>query len=195
MNMFLNNRNNLSDLNKFQKKYLSEIKKIKPDKPFTAWNNFQSAEYEGLFACGWTKDDNLLLVNYNGYKLIDPASGFTLEEDNQKLSYEYMSSNNLNFKYNGEEDINIFGIYGGRGNLVTKDGWVLDILYPYWPNCIVALKRPTKPNEITLEIWQGINLIKLETLEYNNLNCGFSNNEQFFVISGSFGVEIYGREK
>lgn len=192
--MFSIKKNDFSDLNSFQKQYLLEIKKIKPTSPFSDWNKFQFVNFEGLFACGWTSDNLLLMVNYNGYQLVNPLSGKVVEENFERLSYNYMSNNNLEFILpKSNQRINIFGIFGGKGNLVTSDGWILDIVYPYWPNCLVSLKRPKIDNENILEIWEGIKLIKLEMLEYSNLNCGFSNNEKHFFISGNLGVEIYSR--
>jgi hypothetical protein len=183
----------VSHLNEYQIKYISEIKKIKVSMPFSPWKHQIYIDFEGILACGWTKDNYILMISYDGYKVIDPINGETINEDFTEISYNLMSSNNQS--YNAkiiDECVNVFGIYGGRGNLVSSDGWKLNILYPYWPNSIVSIGK-SQIETSDSEIWKNIRLIKLSNLEYNSLNCGFSPDENYFLILGTEGVEVFSR--
>jgi len=186
-------KNNYLNLNSYQKKYLSKIKELELSEPFFPWKNRTAVNMEGMFACGWTNDNLILMVCYDGYIITNPL-GEIIEENKDISPYELMSKDNLEFKVqNRNENIKIFGLYGGNGNLVSSEGWKLEIIYPSWPNSFVVLKRPRKKNE-TLSVWEGIKLLALKEQEYTNLKCGFSINEKHFLISGSNGVEIFSKE-
>ena len=151
-------------LNSFQKKYLNEIKKLKLNKPYLPWTNKSYVCFEGIFACGWTKEDFILLIKYDGYCLINPRNGEVVLEDYSEVSYNLMSKNNLIFNAKIiDELVNIFGLYGGKGNLVTSDGWKLNILHPNWPNSVVSIGK-AKIEEDSNEIWNNIRLLFLKNL-------------------------------
>lgn len=92
------------------------------------------------------------------------------------------------------EKVSIFGILGGGGNRVTSDGWNINIIYPKWPNAAAVIQKPRELNK-SRAIWEDVILIKLNMLEYTELDCAFSNNEQHFLIMGSGGIEVFSRHK
>jgi hypothetical protein len=176
-------------LNSFQKKYLSEIKKMTPTLPFKPWQNRAVVNMEGMFACGWTKNNLILMVCHDGYILVD-SFGYLIEK-NKISPFDLMSPDNLslNLKSIGE-NIRIFGIYGGNGSLINSEGWKLNIIFPSWPNSAVTLRKPYIENN-NVEIWEDCKIIGLQEIEYTNLKCGFSFDGTHFLISGSNGIEVF----
>lgn len=186
--------NNFLVLNTYQKKYLHELKKLIPGEPFPPWTNRVVLNNEGIFGAGWTINNHILMICYDGYFLANPASGEIIEENLGISPYDHMTRDNLAFNIpNTGEIVKIFGLFGGDGNYISSDGWKLQILHLVWPNSVASIKKPTIIKE-NKKMWQDIQLISLVSLEYGNLKCGFSLNEKHFMILGiNHGIEIFTR--
>lgn len=190
-NLLNNNKTKLSLLNDYQLKYRNEILSLNLEEPFEPWKITTEINFEGLFACGWTQSNDIVLVAYGGYE-VRTVQGELVYSDYNQLSYDLMSKDNLSFKIR-DEKIKIFGLYGGNGNLVSSSGWKLELVYPNWPNGVVLMRRPNKSGE-TLDFWEGCKLLKVNSLDYTGLKCGFSNDENSFIISGSNGIEVFSKK-
>ncbi len=168
------------------------ILKLNTQNPFEDWVRHTCFPFEGLIGCGWTSNNQILLISHDKYVIYDSKRFDKLIEIDGH-PYDKFSSDNLDFIVKeSEEQVKIFGLFGGNGNCVSEDGWKLEVIYPNWPNAVVLIR---KPDTRGLERWEGLRLVELELLEYVDLKCGFSRNQEMFMISGHLGVEVFIRRK
>ncbi len=177
------------ELSSYQRKYLEEVRTLSLDEPPHLWKFIQAILREQIHCVGWTKDNLILLVDFDGYIIIDPKENIEVIQTKTAIA-DSLSKDNQLFTVNElNEQVSVFGIYGGAGNHVCSDGWKLGLVYPYWPNAAVFMKPPTSGTNI----WEEMVLIKLIGMEYNDLNCGFSPDESMFFISSTGGVNVFKR--
>jgi hypothetical protein len=184
---------NHNHLNNYQKKILNKIKRKTPGEPFPPWNRGIINYTAGIILTGWTNRNKLLLVTNDDYFIVDPKDGSIVLESSIEPGLDFLLNDNLRYwvpEY--KEFISVFGPFGGEGNHTTTDGWHLEVIYPFWPNSIVTMKKPRELGKI-IAPWEDLMLISLKYLEYSELHCGFSPNGDFFVISNSHGAEIFYR--
>jgi hypothetical protein len=174
-------------LNNYQKDFLAKIKNLKPTHNFAEWNYIFSNFIERIIAIGW-HNDGLFIITYDGYLNFNPKLCKFTEKKNLDNVFEYFAPNNLSFSFNGQV-ISVYGLFGGNGNCVTKDGWSIEVIAPFWPNSIVKINSPFK-NENGDRVY---NLLELKLIDYYDLKVGFSICNNFLVISNGNGFEIYGR--
>lgn len=186
------NSQDFKHINAYQKEYLLEVKKMYPTNKLHPWKLKKSLLIEGLIAVGWNKSNEIVLITNDKYLIYNPLIEMFSDEVYVPNIFELFSTNNLKFKI-GNRTINIFGLYGGDGNRVSSDGWVLEIIHPYWPNAITLLREPTVPGNLQKK-WAGIKLIELKLIDYYDLKCGFSPDFKSFVISNGNGFEIFVRD-
>jgi hypothetical protein len=102
-----------------------------------------------------------------------------------------MSGDYLSFRIPlSGQDISIFGFESGDGIHVTNDGWMLEVIHPWWPRASVILDQAFVPNYEYLKQATMIDLIRLD----GKIKCGFSPSGKHFVILGSGGALLYSRE-
>ena len=146
-----------------------------------------------MLSAGWTKDNKVLLVSHDGYSVSNPTDGKIIIENYSKDWLRNISKDNLEFELNEfNEIVKIFGLFGGDGNHVTSDRWKLEVVYPAWPNSLVLIREP-KAQGVDSKRWEAIRIIHLNRLEYSDLKCGFSYDENYFMIINSSGAEIFSR--
>lgn len=184
-----------SPLTSYQQDILKQARAMKPGEPPHPWGNRLIVPAAGVLAGGWDKNDNIILISSDGYSLTNPASGERLIRNrDSEITFKSISSGYLDFKIpdNGEE-IRIFGLNAGDGTHITQDGWILEVIYPWWPLDVVIIKTPFVVGSGLHAYLDRAHMIKLLRLD-GWLKCGFSPSDKYFVVLGSGGAEIFSRQ-
>lgn len=151
------------------------------------WSYYSSIPINSPIVTGWFDNDNLLIINVDGLFIYDLKKQKTVFEDYDSKLKPGISNDNLRFYVKEKNiEIDVFGIRGGGGNLLTKDSiWSLGLINLSWN--IVA---PTITNLRTGKFY----FLKLNQLFYEgNIKIGFSKSDNYFAIVGDGGVDIYQR--
>jgi hypothetical protein len=133
-----------------------------------------------------------VLISHDGYSVTDPLTGERLVRNRDSVrTFAALASDHLSFTLpDSGESIAVFGLWGGDGSHVTADGWALEVIYPWWPNVDVLLRRPRSGP--VGGYFEGSSLIEgLGTVTW--LGCGFSPSGRCFMLLGSDGPKIYVR--
>jgi hypothetical protein len=176
-----------SPLNDSEKAWLQWARSIIPGEPPLPWKRGAVVRAAGVFAGGWDKQENFLLISWDGYSLTHPVSGerLIINLDSEGL-YDKLSTTDLSFYLpEHEETIAIFGVRGGDGIHVTQDGWISKVLYPWWPHFLLTLDKGGLES----------NGIKLNWLDGSWIKTGFSPSGKHFAVVGEAGLEIFTRPK
>lgn len=185
-----------SPLNDYQEQILLQAREMRADEPPAPWGKRIVIPAAGVFAGGWDKENNLVLLSGEGYSVSDPLNGHRLIRDRDAESmYRAVTDDYLRFlmPHNGEE-ILLFGLNGGDGSHVTEDGWGLKSIHPWWPNDEVILKTPFVLGSGLHGYLDRAYRISLTRLENTELRCGFSPSGKHFAIVASAGAEVFSRE-
>lgn len=177
------------ELSDFQQKYLKEVSSFPLRQPYEPWKLAQVICREYILCIGWTKESNLLIVEFDGYEVIDLMADKQIIKVSSNISNNLSQGNNFFDVPELNELVNVFGIYGGDGNQVCSDGWKIGLVYPFWPNAAVYMK----PQSSKDSVWENMRLLELDGMEYYDLKCGFSPNESMFLVSNLHGVNIFKR--
>lgn len=176
----------ISDIiNQTQDNYLEDNPDEIIGNSFTEWSYCISHRVNGIIACGWFQNDDILIISADGIFVFDIFEKKIVYEDYDTPFHRYISSDNLIFYFEKRQEHSpIFGLRGGNGNLLTSNNvWKLDInyltcykkipkLYNYKKNlsCFLLLQAPSYEDKIFV---------------------GFSKSEKFFLIMGNNGLDIY----
>ncbi|QOT11144.1 MULTISPECIES: hypothetical protein [unclassified Paenibacillus] len=163
-----------------------------PTKPPRPWTAEVIIPASGCIACGWDADENLVLISSSGYSLTQAITGTVIHRDRDSdLTEDHMSGDHLSFRIPlSRQDISIFGFESGDGIHATNDGWMLEVIHPWWPRASVILDQVFVPN---YEYLKQATMIDLNRLD-GKIKCGFSPSGKHFVILGSGGALLYSRE-
>ncbi|MFB4329343.1 MULTISPECIES: hypothetical protein [Paenibacillus] len=163
-----------------------------PTKPPRPWTAEVIIPASGCIACGWDADENLVLISSSGYSLTQAITGTVIHRDRDSdLTEDHMSGDHLSFRIPlSGQDISIFGFESGDGIHATNDGWMLEVIHPWWPRASVILDQVFVPN---YEYLKQATMIDLNRLD-GKIKCGFSPSGKHFVILGSGGALLYSRE-
>ncbi|KOP67460.1 hypothetical protein AMS62_21095 [Bacillus sp. FJAT-18019] len=177
---------------KFEIDLLHQAQAKEPAKPPHPWIHEVIIPAGGCIACGWDAEENLVLISSSGYSITQPLTGNRIYRDQDpNISDTHMSADSLSFRIpHSGQDIPIFGFESGDGIHMTNDGWMLEVIYPWWPRASVALDQLFVPG---YEYLQQAVMIDLNRLD-GRIKCGFSPSGRHFVILGSGGALIYSRE-
>ncbi len=149
------------------------------------WRYYSSVKVNAPIAIGWLSDDSLFIVNVDGLSIYDTAKRDIVFEDFESELLEGMSHNNLRYfiKEKGVE-IDVFGIRGGGGSLLTNDNkWSIRLVNLAW-----NINLPILRNNRTGNFY----FLRLEQLCYEGYkHIGFSDSEKYFVVMGDAGLDIY----
>ncbi|RAR44612.1 hypothetical protein [Paenibacillus sp. MDMC362] len=178
---------------KFEIDLLQKAQAKEPTKPPHPWTAEVSIPAAGCIACGWDAEENLVLISSNGYSITQAKSGTLIYRDRDSdVTEDHISDNYLSFHIpQSGEDIPIFGFESGDGIHITHDGWMLEVIHPWWPRASVVLDQVFVPNYEYLKQAVMIDLNRLD----GKIKCGFSPSGRHFVILGSGGALLYSREQ
>ncbi|SFF09022.1 hypothetical protein SAMN04487969_113150 [Paenibacillus algorifonticola] len=177
---------------KFEVDLLYKAQSMKPAKPPHPWETEVIIPAAGCMACGWNSDEDLVLISSSGYSITQARTGVLIHRDrDSNLTYERMSNNDLTFQLPlNNEYTSIFGFESGDGIHTTNDGWIVDVIYPWWPRASVIIDNAFKATYTYLNDATKLDINRLD----GNIKCGFSPSGKKLVIMGSGGALIYSRE-
>lgn len=184
---------NIEIRTKFEIDLLHQAQAKEPTKPPHPWRHEVIIPAAGCIACGWDADENLVLISSNGYSITQAESGTLIHrERDSDVTEDHISENYLSFHIpKSGQDISIFGFESGDGIHITHDGWMLEVIHPWWPRASVVLDQIFVPN---YEYLKQAAMIELNRLD-GKIKCGFSPSGRHFVILGSGGALLYSREQ
>lgn len=151
------------------------------------WAYYSSVRLNGPIAVGWLSTDDIFLINGDGIFVYDICQKAMVFEDYKTPFQGNISDDNLTYFFKDRnEAVNLFGLRGGGGNLLTKDSqWKLELISISW-----NVKVPQVNNWKT----RVSNYIELKQNLYEGYKyIGFSKSEIYFLIMGDGGVDIYKR--
>jgi hypothetical protein len=165
------------------------LKLVQGDAPYP-WQNHQMLGAAGIFAAGWTKNSEFLMLSGDGYSLTNPLTGklILFEVDEDKV-YDNLDEDTTEFRIPSTgETIRLFGLHTGDGVKVIRD-WSIEIIYPVWPNSMVILEKSSKTE------WEKkVSALKIEVTEAGGWrSCGFSPSHKSFAVVGHAGVDFFSR--
>ncbi|WP_406845120.1 hypothetical protein [Flavobacterium soyae] len=151
------------------------------------WEYYSAIGLNGIIAIGWFSDENILLINVDGIFIYDILKKNTIFSDYENSFIKSISDDNLTFFVESKsETVFIFGLRGGGGNLLTKDNtWKIEVVDIAW-----NIKAPRLLNYKTEKKY----FLELQQNSYEgNKYLGFSKSENYFLIMGDGGVDIFSR--
>lgn len=149
------------------------------------WSLYSVIKINASIFVGWLENDDLLIVNIDGIFLYDTESKDIIKEDYETDFKKNLSTNNLHYSVKDRtETIDVFGLRGGGGNLLTIDNkWKLEIV-----NIYNGYKIPKLTNYRTRQS----RFFKIQDINYEGyMYCGFSKTQRYFLIMGDQGINIY----
>jgi hypothetical protein len=151
------------------------------------WEHYSAIGLNGIIAIGWFSNENILLTNSDGVFIYDILKKNIIFSDYENSFKKSISDDNLTFFVQSKsETVFIFGLRGGGGNLLTKDNiWKIEVVDIAW-----NIKTPRLLNYKTGKKY----FLELQQNSYEgNKYLGFSKSENYFLIMGDGGVDIFSR--
>ncbi|MCM3496339.1 hypothetical protein M4D52_23070 [Paenibacillus lactis] len=175
----------------YELQLLQRAQAMEPAKPPHPWAAEIVVPASGCTACGWDQEENLVLISSSGYSVTQPGTGQLLHRNrDENATEEGMGPDGLTFRIPHDEQlITIFGFESGDGIRLTNDGWMLEVIYPWWPRSSVVLDNVFRQGYEYLKDTVMLDLNRLD----GNVRCGFSPSGKHFVILGSGGALLYSR--
>ncbi len=181
-----------SPLTEYQRALLEQARAIVPGPPPPPWETGVAVFAGGALAAGWTHDEHIVVISTNGYSVSNPATGERLVRDrDEQRMYTFLSPDNLSFALpDTDEQVRIFGVWGGDGSHVTSDGWNVEAIYPWWPEVDVVIWPPRGPGGAGY--FDGAYLLDLAGIGTWR-GCGFSPSGKYLMLLDSAGAQVYYR--
>ncbi|WP_347723181.1 hypothetical protein [Lysinibacillus capsici] len=174
----------------FELDLLANAQSLICTKPPIPWAYETSIAANGVLACGWDHEENIVLISGSGYSVTEPITGRRLHrERDMDETYDRMSDDRLTFQL-PQGTISIFGFEAGDGIHMTADGWQVEVIYPWWPRATVVIDYLYITNYTYLKNATAIDLQRLDGM----IKCGFSPSGKHLIIMGSGGALIYSRK-
>lgn len=149
------------------------------------WEYYSSIRLNGIIAVGWFANDDILIINMDGIYVYGIITNGFIQEDYDSSFKKYISNDNLKFNspFN-KETIDLFGIRGGGGNLLTNDNvWKLELINLAWniklPRLLNFKKRESYFLRLRQNIYEGY------------MSLGFSKTENYFMVMGDGGIDLF----
>jgi hypothetical protein len=152
------------------------------------WSLYSVIKINASIFLGWLENDDLLIVSMDGIFLYDITNKDIVMEDYESDFKKNLSTDNLHYSLKDRNEIiDVFGLRGGAGNLLTVDNkWKLEIV-----NIYNGYKIPKITNYRTSQSW----FFKLQDISYEGyLYCGFSKTQNYFVLFGDQGINIFKKQ-
>lgn len=155
------------------------------EKETDEWGYHSSINFNGIIAIGWFSNDDILLINTDGIFIYDVPNKEVVFRDSETSMARNISDNNLFFFVESRsENVSIFGLRGGGGNLLTKNNrWSLYPMEIAWNTKIPKLSNNRNGRSYYLELKQN---------GYEgHMYLGFSQSQKYFLVMGDRGVDIF----
>lgn len=151
------------------------------------WEYYSPIRLSGIIAIGWFSDDNIFVINLDGIFIYDILKKNIIFSDYEDSFKKNISDDNLTyFVQSKSETVSIFGLRGGGGNLLAKDNtWKIEVFDIAWNIKVPSLLNYRNGKKYFLELQQN----SYEGKKY----LGFSKSENYFLIMGDGGVDIFSR--
>lgn len=177
----------------FELDLLAKAQSLKATKPPSPWEHETIIPANGVLACGWDQDENIILISGSGYSITEPITGLCLHrERDAEWTEDCISEDRLTFHSPLlKKSTSIFGLEAGDGIHVTLDGWQVDVIYPWWPRATVVLDYLFTPRYSYLSNATAIDIQRLD----GAIKCGFSPSGKHLMMMGSGGALIYSRKE
>ncbi|MEB7454556.1 hypothetical protein ACP3VS_20835 [Lysinibacillus sp. VIII_CA] len=177
----------------FELDLLAKAQSLKTTKPPSPWEHETVIAANGVLACGWDQDENIILISGSGFSVTEPITGLRLHRERDKeLTEDCVSEDRLIFHSPiSKKPTAIFGLEAGDGIHVTPDGWQVEVIYPWWPRATVVLDYLFTPRYSYLNNATAIDIQRLD----GAIKCGFSPSGKHVMIMGSGGAFIYSRKE
>ncbi|KPN94302.1 hypothetical protein [Lysinibacillus sp. ZYM-1] len=177
----------------FELDLLAKAQSMACTKPPRPWEYETVIPTNGVLACGWDQDENIVLISGSGYSVTEPITGRRLQRNRDAyVTEECVSVDRLTFHPPlAKQPIPIFGLEAGDGIHVTSDGWQVEVIYPWWPRATVVLDYLFTTHYSYLKNATAIDLHRLD----GTVKCGFSPSGKHLIIMGSGGALIYSRKE
>jgi hypothetical protein len=184
-------KNKMDNLTPWQIELREKAQKLIYRKLPDPWSNYSSKRAAGVFAGGWTQENEFILLSNDGYSVYQPTTGSYAEFFGTKAKDEMFKNlyeEKLEFILpSTEEKVRIFGVTGGDGIHDIED-WVVEVIYPWWPNGIVVMY----PDSL-LQL-ETVFPIQLKVVGSGNwIKCGFSPSKDILAILGEAGAEFHAK--
>jgi uncharacterized protein (DUF433 family) len=180
----------MDPLDEWELRWKKSVVSLIPTSVAGQWKSHGPTSIGGPIAAGWSKQNDLVLISFQGYSITEPITGEKIRPESGDFDETdaLFRENDLRFYVPElDEEISVFGFKAGDGIGRTDDGWSLKIVYPNWPRAKVILShRDLKGN--TLEEYA----LK-EEYEVEWLKCGFSPNGRSLIIFGGCDYSIFYR--
>lgn len=182
-------------LTDYEFQLLLKARGIKPSVPPHPWGNMIVISAAGVVAGGWTKEENYVVISSNGYSINNATSGERIERNyNSELTYKNISKDYLHFTIpSNDETIDIHGIDAGDGIHITEEGWVVELIYPWWPRVSIMMKNVHVKNIAAKEYLDDVYILDIPRLD-GWMKAGFSPSGKHLAILGSGGVVMFSVE-
>lgn len=176
---------------------IKDVLQTKPDSEFLyeelvelneGWSFYTLLKLNSSILIGWLTNDDLLIVNGDGIFLYDIKNKNITMEDYESNFKKNLSADNLKYSLKERDEIvDVFGLRGGGGNLLTLDSeWKLEINHIH-----NNFKIPRLMNYKTRKSW----FFQLHEMSYEGyMYCGFSKTQKYFLIMGDQGINIYKKD-
>ncbi|WP_125722175.1 hypothetical protein [Flavobacterium ustbae] len=178
----------LKDLkNKYEDNIFNELSDENLVRKASDWEYYSAIRLNGIIAIGWFSDDNILIINGDGIFIYDIIKRNIIFSDYENSFKKTISDDNLTFYFQSKsETVFIFGLRGGGGNLLTKDNsWKIEFFDIAWNIKVPLILNYKNGKKYFLELQQN----NYEGKKY----LGFSKSENYFLIMGDEGVDIFHR--
>lgn len=177
----------------FELDLLAKAQALKGTKPPSPWIHETIVPANGVLACGWDPDENIVLISGSGYSVTEPITGRRLtRERDADCTDDSISDDRLTFQLPiSKQPIPIFGFEAGDGIHMTTDGWHVEVIYPWWPRATVVLDHLYTTHYEYLKNATAIDVQRLDGV----IKCGFSPSGKHLLIMGSGGALIYSRRE
>ena len=165
--------------------YLSVYRNELLETEIEGWRYYNSFHLNGIIAVGWFNNDDILILSADGIFVFGMLEKSIIYEDYGRFK-QYISSDNLTYFFQERnETLQIFGLRGGNGNcLARKISWTLDIVNLSYDKRIVKLSNYKQQSQYAF--------LEMKKATYEDiLFMGFSKSEQYFLIMGNNGVDIW----
>lgn len=188
------NRKQKESRSSFELKLLEKAKGLPSLDESSGWRKSVIIPAAGVIAGGWTKNEEILLISSNGFSLTT-IDGIRIErEEDAELTERMISEDRLSFAHpSTNEEIKLFGLDAGDGVYGNKEGWRIEVIYPWWPRATVTLKNIFDPNHRLDEYLDNTFMLDLERID-GWTKCGFSKSGKVFMVIGSAGAEVFVKE-
>ena len=163
------------------------MRSLEPDLPPSPWNKHTVASAAGIFAGGWTYDNQFVMLTSDGYSIHEPITGTQiLFDQDADVVFSNLSDNSLSFLVPSKNyEIQVFGVSGGDGVHKVND-WFVKTIYPWWPNSMVVLYRNSLLDK------SEVFALSLDVCDYGSwIKCGFSPSGTSLAVLGHAGADFF----